>query len=269
MGKKQWQKLLVLTLLILCIVGADRVFAKEGQTLSGKAADILFRPMQSFFADLRDSAKQLLAETVFKDNLTRENRELREKLAFLEGENRQNAALKEENRRLRSLLSLSEETDTEKTVACRVISQDVTGARGTFLIDKGTKHGIQKEDAVICEKGLVGRVTAVYQNSAEVTPCTEEKSAVAARVVRTQEDGVAEYREGRFLFESFSEKTEGMEGDYIETSGMGGIYPAGLLLGTVEREEGQEIILAPSVDYRTLREVLVLSVRRERSGYER
>ena len=260
MENKQGRLLLGITLLFICVIGTSHAFAEEGQSVGGKVSDVLFRPIQVFFSNMRDIAGQILSETVLKSQLTEENRELHVKLSLLEGESRQNVALKEENRRLRTLLSLAKEQEPTKTLACRVIAQDPTGVRKVFRIDGGQEQGIRVEDTVICETGLVGRVTAVYRNSAIVTPYTETASAVAARVVRTQEAGIAELKDDGLFFTCFSENARLLEGDSVETAGSGGIYPAGLLLGTVKRAEKQAAALSPSVDYRTLREVLVLLI---------
>ncbi|MBQ7792197.1 MAG: rod shape-determining protein MreC, partial [Clostridia bacterium] len=134
----------------------------------------------------------------------------------------------------------------------------------TFQIDKGAQDGICKNSAVILRHGLVGKITAVSEHSAAVTAVTEPGNAVGARIVRNQEYCISESSgESSFKLSCFSENTAPVKGDAVETSGAGGVYPAGVLIGTVDtlKENSDGTVYAsviPAVDFSQIHEVMVL-----------
>lgn len=250
----------VFTAVTLCVCGVSRAYAKNGrETPMGKAADFFVRPVQSVLTNVQAKVSAWIGSVTAAKEYRAENERLKAEIAAFERETRETASLQAENRRLRALLQLREETKkSPKTYACRVIARDAGGITGIFHIDKGQNQGIRREDTVICSEGLVGRVTAAYENSAQVTPITDEKHSVGVRIVRNQELGIAESRKEGIVLSCFSEETVAAQGDEIETSGVGGIYPAGIFVGTVEEVTAEKILIAPAASIRGLQEVLVV-----------
>ena len=250
----------VFTAIALFVCGVSRAYAKGGrETPVGKVADFFVRPMQSAFTDVQTKVSEWMGSVTDAKAYRAENERLKEEIASMEREMRETVSLQAENRRLLALLQLQEElSEIHKTHACRVIARDAGGITGIFHIDKGERDGIRRDDTVICSEGLVGRVTAVYENSAQVTPITDEKHSVGVRIVRNQELGVAESRKAGIVLSCFSEETVAAQGDEIETSGVGGIYPAGIFLGTVSEVTAEITLIAPAANIRGLQEVLVL-----------
>ena len=223
-----------------------------------KAADFFFPPVQSMFIAVKNKTADWFSSITSAKQYQAENAQLKETVAQLKREERETVSLRKENERLKQLLSLQNDVATHKAVACNVITEDAYGITGTFRIDKGKNHGIRKQDAVVSVDGLVGKVAAVYENSSTVTPITQAGNAVGARIVRNQLPGVAESRENRLLFSGFSEDTMPVVGDEVETSGTGGIYPAGILVGMVSAITKTGIEVEPAVRIQAIREVLVL-----------
>lgn len=250
----------VMTAVLLCVCGVSRAYAKSGrETPMGKAADFLIRPVQSVFTDVQSKLTEWIGSMTSAKEYRAENERLKKEIAAFQREDRETASLQAENRRLRALLQLREETETnKKTIACHVIARDAGGITGIFHIDKGTNQGIRREDTVICSEGLVGRVTAAYENSAQVTPITEVNHAVGVRIVRNQELGIAESRQESIMLTCFSQQFVPVRGDEVETSGVGGIYPAGIFVGTVSEVTAENILITPAAKIRGLQEVLVI-----------
>lgn len=252
--------LIVITAVLLCLAGVSRAYANRGQeTPVGKAADFFVRPVQSMFTHVREKAANWVSDITDAKKLRAENEELKNEIARKDYDERKLTSLQEENRRLSALLQMQQSRNEFHTVACRVIAKDAAVASGAFQIDKGKRAGIRSGNAVVHSSGLVGKVTAVHENSAQVLPITEPDNAVGARLVRNQALGVLEgHTKGTLTFSCFSEDSLPVQGDEAETSGVGGVYPAGILIGTVTRITKEIIEVTPTVNMKTLQEVLVV-----------
>lgn len=196
-----------------------------------------------------------------------ENQLLRARLTRVQVEIDAAASEALENARLRRLLHLTERHPFE-LVAARVVGRSLDRLGGSLTLDKGQEDGILPNRAILTPDGLVGRVERTTARSARVLTLLHRDCALAARVERSRVDGVLRWDFGdqpalNLLYISSQEDIK--VGDRVVTSGLGGIFPAGLRVGTVARvgldENGlmKEIVVRPTVDFRSLEEVLVYS----------
>lgn len=169
-----------------------------------------------------------------------------------------------ENIKLRKMLGFSMRSDYE-VVGAEVMgfSEDV-GIKG-LIINKGKKYLITENQAVITMSGLVGRICYVGSTSATVQLLTDPNLGVAARFLRKRENGILHSaRFGRLVLNGIPVSTAVMEGDTVITSGMGGIFPKGIVIGTVLTAEVAEnnwlwdIYIKPSVEFGRVEEVFVI-----------
>ncbi len=263
--------LAVLTAILCCGLGISHAYAaRQLEHPAGKAADFLFRPVQSIFAKATAHVTDFWDSFLHAKQYREENRQLKASVSQTEKEERANVSLLAENQRLKKLLQLSELKKPRDSVACRVLSYDTGGVFHTLQIDGGTQKNICVNDIALLSEGLVGKVTAVYPGSATVTTILQPENAVGTQIVRNQSIGVTESTPDRTLrFSYFSEEHAPIPGDPAETSGMGGIYPAGILIGTVrtlkEHTDGTLYAeITPAVDFSQIRELLILRMQ-ERS----
>jgi rod shape-determining protein MreC len=132
------------------------------------------------------------------------------------------------------------------------------------LIDRGSQDGVSEGMPVVVAEGVVGRVIKTARRESRVLLITDASSAVAGLVQRTRARGVCRGQGDLLAFDFAMHWEEIEEGDLIVTSGMGGVFPKGLSVGTVKRvklsEFGlfQSVEIAPAVDFYRLEEVLVL-----------
>lgn len=190
--------------------------------------------------------------------LAAENRRLRSELAHL-------AEIRLENERLSRLLDFREAIDIQaRALPARVIAEDASSWFRTVLIDRGKRDGVREGLPVVVAEGVVGRVIRSTPRESRVLLITDASSAVAGLVQRTRARGVCR-GQGDLLSFDFAMHWEEIEaGDLIVTSGMGGVFPKGLSVGTVRRvnlsEFGlfQNVEVTPAVDFYRLEEVLVL-----------
>lgn len=194
-----------------------------------------------------------------------ENQKLKKRLAQIQMEADAMRTDRVENARLRRLLDLSQENPSDLTAA-RVTARSLDRLGGSLTIDKGSKDGVLPERAVITPEGLVGRVERCTAHEARVLTLLHHDCAVAVRVGRSRVDGVLQWDFGdrptlNLLYVSAREDVK--KGDWVMTSGLGGIFPEGVRVGTVARvgiaESGltKEISVKPAVDFRSLEEVMV------------
>jgi rod shape-determining protein MreC len=194
-----------------------------------------------------------------------ENQKLRKRLAQLQVETDAMRAERVENTRLRHLLALTQENPSDLSAA-RVTARSLDRLGGSLTIDKGSRDGVLPDCAVITPEGLVGRVERVAPHEARVLTLLHRDCAVAVRAERSRVEGVLQWEFGEntslsLLYVSSQEDVK--PGDSIVTSGLGGIFPQGVRVGTVTRvglaENGlmKEVQVRPAVNFRNLEEVLV------------
>src|SRR6266850_2804795 len=194
-----------------------------------------------------------------------ENQKLKKRLAQVQIEADATRSERLENARLRRLLALSQENPSDLTAA-RVTSRSLDRLGGSLTIDEGSREGILPNGAVITPEGLVGRIERVAPHEARVLTLLHRDCAVAVRVGRSRVDGVLQWEFGEnpvlsLLYVSSQEDVK--PGDWVFTSGLGGIFPEGVRVGTVTRvgiaENGlmKDVQVKPAVNFRSLEEVLV------------
>jgi len=169
-----------------------------------------------------------------------------------------------ENKRLRKLLSFSKNTQTT-LIPAEVIGENPTNLFRTIVINKGIVDGVEKNLPVISHDGLVGKVLSVYPSSAQVQLVTDGNSGIPAMIQRTRDRGIlygAGVGKARLKFVSVLSDIK--QGDVVITSGLGVIYPKGILTGKVLAVERNEydlfltITVAPSVNFSKLEEAFVI-----------
>ncbi len=211
------------------------------------------RPVRGFFAwatDLGVSRSQL-------EQLRSQNERLRSRVSELE-------EARIENIRLRRLVKITESGKID-AVAAHVIGRPLNQWEGVITIDRGSSDGLKPGLPVVGPRGLLGQTVSVSPRSARVRLITDQRSGVAALVQRTRAAGIVKGSiAGQLNMQFVSTETTVRAGDVIVTSGMGGIYPKGLIVGEatdIEREPNalfQVIRVEPASQLSGLEEVLVL-----------
>ena len=142
--------------------------------------------------------------------------------------------------RLRDLLELESQRRDLKTVSARVSERSVDNWSSTLTLNRGTSAGIAIGNCAIDQYGdLVGVVTDAGLNWCTVTTVLDTSSAIGAKVFRTEQVAVAQGQlslmtQGQLSLTYLESAEDLISGDLVVTSGLGGYYPAGLTIGTVE-----------------------------------
>ncbi len=190
--------------------------------------------------------------------LTEENRKLLNTIASLR-------ETQHENVRLRGLLNFREKLKLD-TVVARVIGKDVSTEFRAIRINRGESSGLRPDMAVVTAEGVVGRVLRTTQDSADIVTILDVLSAIDAIVERSRARGIVEGMTDDVCQLRFALRTDDIEpGDLLISSGLGGIFPKGVPVGTVSKVHRkrfgitQEVEIKPSVDFTRLEEVLVIT----------
>jgi len=149
------------------------------------------------------------------------------------------AQLSTENAQLRRLLGVVEGNPTHPTVVVQVLYEPSTPYVRRLVFNKGASDGIAPGMPVIDEGGLVGQVIRVTPFTSEAALLTDEKLAVPVQVLRNGLRLIAfgSPSNGRVEVRYFSSDADIKPGDVLVTSGVGGAFPAGISVGTVESVE--------------------------------
>lgn len=147
----------------------------------------------------------------------------------------------------------------------RVIGLGESGWSSYFTIDRGTADGTQVRDVAVSAEGVVGQIYGVATHTARVMPITEPSSAVAVRLQRSRDTGILEgLGDWRCEVRYLDPEADVRVGDGVITSGLGGVFPSGLRVGTVLSVEsdtytpGKVAEVEPAADLAKIEDVLLL-----------
>ncbi len=164
-----------------------------------------------------------------------EKLELRRRICELEKKLVESEEVLRENQRLRSLLGFKQEAG-KYSIPALIIGRDPSNWSSVIFIDKGREDGIMKDMVVISGHGLVGRVRESGKTMSKVMLINDIDSKVGAIVQRSRGQGLlVGTPDGKCRLIYLSLDSDIKRGDKILTSGMGGIYPKGILIGHVTK----------------------------------
>lgn len=203
------------------------------------------------------------------EDLVQENRELKEEVSNLESELRANEYAMIEKEELRNMVGIKEYNPTFEFEISEVVGRSVTSSENILTLDKGTNVGIEVNDLVITNDGVVGFISSVGYNYASVTTVLDEEFTLGGIVTRSRVLGIVkgEFELGLegFIRLTYLDKNSDIEvGDTIETSGVSGTFPKGMILGTVTeiQIENQGVskcaIIEPFVDFENINQVYII-----------
>ncbi len=259
---KNWKKI-VLVLLVLGIA----FFALSGYM--AKAIDRVLAPVvraQSTLMERLNFIIKLFSISEDQVALVAENEELKNQVAELQNRIIQLQQNLNEADILYALLGFARSSPDEQYVPAKVIGKDPSPFLKYILIDQGSDAGIRSGMPVVTNKGLVGRVDAVTASASRVRLITDSTSMINAVVVEADAECVVQGSiTGDITIEMVSQDVNLEPGQVIQTSGLGGDYPADFIVGQVlnvnqiNNEIFQSASILPAEDFNSLQAVLVVS----------
>ena len=260
-------------LLPLVILGAILVIALD---LTGYLTPInnvihaALRPPAIFFTETKqvlgggvDAVKEL-------GTLRERNAELEDQVNRLTVENLRLAEVETENTQLRTLLAFAQTNPSYDyrggQIIARVIGEGASPFTHPIQIDLGQEHGIEVGAPVVTDRGLVGRIFHVYPRTSDIMLITDPHSSINVMTQASRATGLMRGRVGKLpIMELIPPEIEISVGEIIITSGLGGHFPKGLVVGQVVeviRNDDlmfQSAVIQPTVDFDRMELVLVIS----------
>lgn len=247
----------------------------SGRKISFKPKEVglsVVSVFQNTFAEVGDFFARTVRSVNELNKLQSEYDDLQEQLKTYKTLERDLVELREENTRLRDQLNFSSRLAIEHEPA-EIIAKDPSNLFNTIIINKGSRHGIERDMPVIAYQdgfhGLFGKVVNVGALSSEVLPLYDRSCSVAARIQESRYEGLisGQGNNSRFLQMIYVKKrarSEIVYGDLVVTSGLSRIYPPGIYIGRVrsitakEFETTLNIDIEPIIDFSKLEHVFVL-----------
>ncbi len=226
---------------------------------------IAFSPLQAGFANLYNSISNAINTPADLASVQARNVELEKQIADLTTEN---IRLSESDAKLKivsALLDYARTNPERKYVTADVVGRDESRFLRYVLLNKGARDGINRDMPVVTDKGLVGLVTETTANACKVVLITDLSSAVNVRLQNSRAEGVViGQQSGELRLNYISVEVDMKQGERVVTSGLGGQFPQGLLIGTVASvrkrtfDVFQEADVKSAVDFNRLETVLVI-----------
>lgn len=252
---------LLIILVIFSNVNIEKLSYIEG------AVNKIVVPIQNTFIMMKNKMSGDDAFLINLANLEKENQELKNKISELEQAKRELEIIKAENTTLKEYMNLTEKYADYKTVPAYIIGRDVSNYSNTMIINAGKNDGIEVNMTVIADAGLVGHVISVSDDSAKVMPIIDSASSVSATISTTRDGIICRGMMDSKNLKAMNIPTEVnlISGENVETSGMGGIYPKGILIGTIKEIvktkniTDRYAVIKSAVDFETIETVLVIT----------
>ena len=266
-GSASAKRVLLVALLVVSLALAT-LYAREGEdgplhAVQGAVA-VAVGPFKFVGAaagagasSVGEGVENLTADESTLSGLRESNEELRRRLAEAD-------EYKQEAERLEGLLHLKQSYDIDG-VAARVVGKSVEAYNQTVTLDVGRDDGVESGMTVMGATGVVGQVRSTDARTCEVRLLTDQNSGAAAIIQSNRGEGIVRGSlEGLLYLENVDEANWPVVGDVIVTSGLGGSYVRGLIIGTVVRVDAAagnatgRIVVKPNDTAESLSEVLVV-----------
>lgn len=269
---KLFKNKLAVTIVVLSVafLGIIVLSIKGNSNIISSGVGGVISPLQKIVYTVNEKVKGYFDFFINFSNVKKENEELTAKNAELENKLIEYERMKDENTRLREMFDYSQTNANYDYLGCNIIGYSGGNISNGYIIDKGTKDGVEKDMVVITPAGLVGKVTKASSSFAIVQTILNENIAVAAMVESTDEttgilQGITDSK-NKNLTELSNIPIESAikEGDKILTSGLGEMYPKEIRIGEVISVEVDNVgimkraVVKPYVDFNKLEELFVV-----------
>lgn len=260
-------RLRVASLLIIVFITATGVLSARVPQLRfiQDAGAWVLTPAQWVISGPTRAVGDLIESMQVPGQLRSENERLVEEVARLQQEVARVAELERENQELRKYMELDAAFPSFQFIEAGVVASDPSNLVKALTINRGSDHGVKEGMTVLTPAGLVGQVLRVSPVASRVLLVTDISSSVTAIGQESRAHGVVNgERTSDLTMKYISQSSNVQPGERVVTSGLGGIYPPGILIGEVvsvdkkDTEIFQEARIRPAMEFSSLERVLVV-----------
>lgn len=252
---------------IMAYAGANgRLTAAPQELLS-----VVLTPLQKVTSALSGGAASVWEKYTSIDDVMDRNEQLEAENAELRQQMVDYDRIKAENDAYKALARIQDTNSEASYVSAFIIGRDPLDEFGGFTLDQGSTDGVAVNDAIISDRGyLLGVVVEVDATSCKVMTILHPSFNAAGVISRTRENGIitgsADYAaDGQCVLTNLDRATEARKGDQVITTGLGGVFPANLLVGTVQEVvpeqsgKSSSAVILPGADPRTVKHVFIIT----------
>ena len=252
---------------IMAYAGANgRLTAAPQELLS-----VVLTPLQKVTSALSGGAASVWEKYTSIDDVMDRNEQLEAENAELRQQMVDYDRIKAENDAYKALARIQDTNSEASYVSAFVIGRDPLDEFGGFTLDQGSTDGVAVNDAIISDRGyLLGVVVEVDATSCKVMTILHPSFNAAGVISRTRENGIitgsADYAaDGQCVLTNLDRATEARKGDQVITTGLGGVFQANLLVGTVQEVvpeqsgKSSSAVILPGADPRTVKHVFIVT----------
>ena len=259
---------------IVGLLAFTTVKGKYDLKISENVVNTILSPFQSAITSISNVTKKIGVISWEMVTVYEQNKMLRSEVEQLRQRDVNVNEIMAENTRLTNILNYKNAVKQFDTAVAKIISYDSSNLTNSITINLGAKDGMQKNMPVITPQGLVGTIVAAYEHSAKVQLILDPRSAVGA-IIQRPESRVIGIMQGSVGVQTLAKMVniprdaDVVVGDNVLTSGYGGLYPKGIVIGEVvevTNEAGGLLKYATvktAVDFYRIEEVLVIVNSRE------
>jgi len=249
----------LLIIAILAILIPNQV----GHNLKGFVFN-LFSPVLNMSSQSTNWLHTRLSNLKNLSSLHKENALLQERVIYLEQQVIDLASAAKENESLKEELGITNRPSADQSVAANIISRSSNNILGEALIDQGANASIEVGQAVMSKGVLVGVIKEVFATNAVVSLVNSPNTHIQALLTDTESLGIISGSPTGLKLSEVDQGIEIKEGEIVQSSGLGGTIPKGLLIGEVDRvvtdasSSQQEALVRTSINFDQLRLVFVI-----------
>ena len=257
----------VITIIVLALLVFLTNVDIKNLSYAQSISTAVIKPVQNGFTYLKNKVTGNDAFFTDLETLEKENEELKARNGDLEEQLRELEIIKAQNASLQEYAVLKDKYSAYESVPADIIDRDISNYSSQLVINVGKKQGVDAGMTGLAEEGLVGNVVSATDNSATVQVIVDPSSSVSAMITTSSEsiickgsiDSTSELR-ATYIDTS----SEILVGDTVVTSGIGGIYPKGITIGTVKSVVNTNnltdryAVVETAVDFSKLYTVLVI-----------
>lgn len=268
-NKKIRNILIIAFVLVMCIgvFGYSTNWSYPVSSITGA----VINPIQKLFSNIGDDISSIFISNKEKQELVEENKKLEEKISDLTFKLVDYEKVKRENEFNKEFLEIKSNHKDYKMCDANVIARNTSNHYGSFTINQGTAKGIREHDPVITSPGVVvGYIAKASATQSVVVSILDPTLKISALVNRTSDTGTISgdsmlAANNQCVMSYLKRDNQASAGDYVVTSGEGGIFPGGLIIGTIKeiKQNTNEIdiyaIVEPMIDFHKIQDVMVIT----------
>ncbi len=284
------KKLIVLLISVIIFISLVTLSLSGGNNVVQSLTNDITAFVGRSFSKPADSVMTAFNSVEEIQHTFEENQVLKREIKKIYEKDAEIANLREENKQLQAELGVSDTLSEYQTVAANVISRNPDQWIENLIIDVGSDDGVNETMPVMNQNGLIGIISEANASSSKVTLITnvdESSNRVSAQInIKDQPDSseendnddanknsnavygiISEYREetGDLVMTQVTSDLDIQEGNIVTTSGLGGLFPSGLVIGEVREVTldnqglGRVIFVKPATDFNNTKTVTVVN----------